>query len=266
VVVLFVLLGCTPRAAVEPTVAATPKRIVSLVPSVTELIHSVGASDRIVGVTLNDDYPESVKLLPKIGDQTIDMEKVVSLEPDLVILDSSFNQDTKALENLGLKTLELRCERLDDIPLALETLGSALGLPDRGQAEAQAFRDGLAQIQPLSLDKTVFVEVWGTPLMTVGSDTLVNDLLVVSGLKNCYADQKGYFQVDPEDVLSRSPGVVIIPLTSQTTPTKSQASVLLQRAGQEPKIVEIDPDLFMRPGPRLLQGIKTISDQLQEAN
>jgi cobalamin transport system substrate-binding protein len=233
---------------------------------VTELIHSIGASDRIVGVTLNDDYPESVKNLPKVGDQTIDMEKVLSLDPDLVILDSNFNKDRPALDKLGLRTLELRCERLDDIPEALTTLGDTLGIPERGEAEARSFRQRLAQIQPLKLEKTVFVEVWGSPLMTVGSETLVSDLLTISGLKNSYADQQGYFQVDPEDVLSRSPGVIILPMPAGTSQVESEAALLLERAGQQPQVVKIDPDLFIRPGPRLLRGLTIIQNQLKSTH
>lgn len=238
----------------------------SLVPSVTELIHSVGASERIVGVTLNDDYPDSIKDLPKVGDQTIDLEKVLSLEPDLVIFDSNFNKDKQALEKLGLKTLELRCERLQDVPIALTKLGHALGVPERGEAEARAFREGLAKIQPLNLDKTLFVEVWGSPLMTVGSQTLVNDLLSLSGLKNSYADQEGYFQVDPEDVLSRNPDIIVVPRPASSTESESQAFLLLKRAGQNPQVVEIDPDLLIRPGPRLLRGIDLLQNQLKSTH
>ena len=98
-----------------------PQRIISLVPSATEMIHAVGASDRLVGVTLNDDFPPSVAQLPKVGDQTIDLEKVMSLEPDLVVLDSAFKQNKQSLQELDIQVLELQCERLQDVPQSLRS-------------------------------------------------------------------------------------------------------------------------------------------------
>jgi len=238
---------------------------VSLVPSATELIHSLGATDRIVGVTLNDDYPPAVQKLPKVGDQTIDLEKVLSLKPDLVVLDSSYEQNKKPLQDLGIQVLELQCRRLEDIPAAMLELGQALGTESVARERADAFRDELAAIRPLEKKGQVFVEIWGTPLMTVGRDTLINDMLEVLGLENCYADQRDYFQVDPEDVVSRQPEIVIFPIQG-ASPAPSATQELLKRMGQNPKVVALDADLFFRPGPRLIEGMKLLRKDLVEAD
>jgi len=241
-----------------------PQRIISLVPSATEMIHAVGASDRLVGVTLNDDFPPSVAQLPKVGDQTIDLEKVMSLEPDLVVLDSAFKQNKQSLQELDIQVLELQCERLQDVPQSLLKLGETLGVQEAARAEAEAFEKEVAAIQALDGEQKIFIEVWGSPLMTVGSDTLVNDMISVLGLKNCYADQKDYFQVDPEDVLSRKPDIVLCPVQEVDAAANSRAFQMLKETGQSPRFVAIDADLFFRPGPRLIEGLKELRRQLEK--
>ena len=260
------MTGCSAPPAAKPKPQKYPQRIISLVPSATEMIHAVGASDRLVGVTLNDDYPPFVTKLPKVGDMTIDLEKVMSLEPDLVVLDSAFKQNKQPLEELKIPVLELRCERLEDVPRSMLELGKVLGVQKSAQLQADAFKNEIATIQPLDQEQTVFIEVWGTPLQTVGSETLSNDILTAVGLKNCYADQESYFQVDPEDVLSRHPDIVLCPTQSPQAPTESRAFEILKQTGQTPRVVVIDADIFFRPGPRLIDGIKELTRQLENSH
>lgn len=235
----------------------------SLLPSATELLYEVGEGERLVGVTLNDNYPPEVALLPKVGDQTIDLEKVLSLEPDIVILDSSFNKDKESLEQLGVAVLELQCKRLADIAPAMRQLGRTFDAEPKADAVARQFTEALKSLEPTREDGVVFIEVWSDPLMTAGGKTLLDDVLKALNLKNCYSDQDGYFQVDPEDVLSRSPDIVIVP---QRTDEKkdSRALSLLQKAKLKPRIIKIDPDIFVRPGPRLLRGLTFLQESLSD--
>lgn len=257
VLILSLLTACSSGKA-APSAQGAPQRIISLLPSATELVYEVGQGDKLVGVTLNDDYPPQVAELPKVGDQTIDMEKVVSLEPDLVILDSQFNRDKQALQRLGLSVLELRCERLEDVAESLRVLGRELDCEKVAEGKAKAFEDKLAEVKQLQLEGTVFVEVWGSPLMTVGSKTLINDVLHLLGIKNAYLDQEGYFQVDPEDVLARQPSIVLLPAGDPET--ESEALKLFQRVNLKAKLVRIDADLLVRPSPRLLQGLAHLEE------
>lgn len=239
-----------------------PERIVSLVPSATELIYSIGQGHKVVGVTSNDNYPLEVLALPKVGDQTIDLEKVLSLKPDLVVIDSGFNQNKEELSRLGLPILELQSKRIKDVPKTLRLLGRRLQAEQEAEKVAGEFETALEQIPPLNLNKSVFVEVWGEPLMTVGGDTLLSDILDVLGLDNCYKDQSGYFQVDPEDVVSRRPDLIVLP-TPPGQKVESFAKKLAQRVGYSPVVVAIDSDLFVRPGPRLLKGIDELRQSLE---
>jgi iron complex transport system substrate-binding protein len=259
--------GCTPPATPTPTShpqggakAGVPHRVVSLIPSATELIFAVGAGDALVGVTVNDSYPAEVAKLPKVGDQTIDPERILSLRPDLVVLDTAFNPGAAKYRRLGLTVLELRSRRLADVPKNLRLLGERLGHPQQGQACAARFEKALAGVEKLSSKEEVFVEIWGSPLMTVGADSLPNDLLERLGLHNAYADQEGYFQVDPEDVVSRRPAIIILPSDGPTRTSAAQR--LLRQAGVPVKLIVVDGDLFTNPTPRVLEGLQKISQEL----
>ncbi|HIB65183.1 MAG TPA: hypothetical protein EYO33_08750 [Phycisphaerales bacterium] len=256
------VLGCAPEPP-EPTPSLPPQRIVSLVPSATELIFAVGQGDKVVGVTLNDNYPPEVRELPRVGDQSVDLEKVLSLKPDLVVIDSGFNQNKDDLTRLGLSVLELECRRLEDIPRSLRLLGEALGATSEGRRRAQEFEESLRSFPPVESDLKVLVEVWGEPLMTVGKETLLNDLILRLGLKNCYAQESGYFQVDPEDVVSRKPDLVILPVPPGQQ-TDSEAAKLIRRLGGKVAVLRVNSDHFVRAGPRLIEGLSELRAQLVE--
>jgi ABC-type Fe3+-hydroxamate transport system substrate-binding protein len=99
--------------------------------------------------------------------------------------------------------------------------------------------------------------------MTVGSATLITDILELLAIENVYSDQEGYFQVDPEDMLSRRPKVILFP-TVAADQERSRALLLSERVGSNPSLVTIDPDLLIRPGPRLLEGIQILRKKLTE--
>jgi iron complex transport system substrate-binding protein len=256
------LAACSTAPAPDPS-SEPPRRIVSLIPSATELIYEIGAGPALVGVTLNDTYPEEVRSLPKVGDQNVDLERLVSLHPDLVVLDTEFTSDNGKIERFGLAVLGLKSKRLEDIGKNLRLLGERLGRKPQGEQAAQRFEKALQDVPKVKSDSRVFVEIWGTPLMTVGSDSIPNDLLELVGLTNVYSDQVGYFQVDPEDVVSRRPEIIILSASGPTT--SSAAAKLLKRAGHSPKVVIIEDGLFTKPCPRLLQGLDILTKALGNA-
>ncbi len=259
---LLSFAGCRPEPRSTPALS-TPKRVASLVPSATELIYEIGAQDLLMAVTENDNYPPEAAKFPKVGDQTIDKEKLLSLKPDLVILDTEFNRDQAQLERLGLKVLPLQSRRVTDIARNIRLLGRHLGREESAETAARAFETKLRATQRLKEAPSVFIEIWGSPLMTVGGESLPNDLLEILGLHNTYEDQMGYFQVDPEDVLRRRPDVIILPSASSTE--QSSAAKLLERAGVSVRVIVLDGDLFTNPTPRVLQGLEIVRRELDES-
>lgn len=248
----------------EPPRSSAPHRVVSLIPSATELLVAIGQEDKLVGVTLNDTFPESVQTLPKVGDMTIDFEKLVSLKPDLVLVDAHFNRDGDKLRSLGLPVYELKCSRLADIAPAMRDLGNRLGQPEKASLAADQFEEGLRSFVPLKEHHTAFVEIWSDPLMTSGDQTLIQDLLTGVGLKNTYSDQMETFQVNLEDLASRQPEIVILPVHGDSDRGVSKVVELSGKvAGWEPDLVTIDSDLLVRAGPRVLEGMRRLRNSVQ---
>ena len=255
--------GCK-REGAESLQRSTPHRVVSLIPSATELLVAIGQEDRLVGVTLNDTFPESVRALPKVGDMTIDFEKLVSLKPDLVLVDADFNRDGEKLRSLGLPVYELKCHRLVDIAPAMRDLGKRLGQPEMANLAADRFEDGLRSFVPLKEHPTAFVEIWSDPLMTSGNQTLIQDVLTAVGLKNAYSEQVGTFQVNLEDLASRQPTIVVLPIHGSKDESGSKVKELSGKvAGWDPKVVTIDSDLLVRAGPRVLEGMRRLQESVQ---
>lgn len=259
----LVASGCKRRISSQQI--SVPHRVVSLIPSATELLVAIGQEDKLVGVTLNDTFPESVRELPKVGDQTVDFEKLVSLKPDLVVVDAGFNRDGERLRSLGLPVYELKCNRLADIAPAMRDLGKRLGEPEVANSAADQFEESLRSLVPLESHPRAFVEVWGDPLMTAGHQTLIQDLLTAVGIRNAYSDPVGYFQVNLEDLASRQPDIVILPIHGDSDDGVSKAMELSRRvAGWEPQVVTIDSDLLVRAGPRVLEGMRRLRESVQK--
>jgi iron complex transport system substrate-binding protein len=128
--------------AVAATVAAPPQRIVSLSPSVTEILDGVGAFDRVVAVSTYCEYPEAVKDLPRVGGWTdTNLEQVLALAPDLVILtDAQAPLIEGRLHALGIRTLVVGSQSLDDIFRAVAAIGQAVGNPDEAKRLSDSMR------------------------------------------------------------------------------------------------------------------------------
>lgn len=257
---LAVLFACTSTPEPSPPPSKTgPQRIVSLIPSVTELLFAVGAGPRVVGVTVFCDYPEAAKSLVKVGDATPNYAVLTGLNPDLVVYDSSINKpnSVKKLVELGIPIFELKCERMADIPEALRKLGKRTGLEAEGEKAALLFGERLKEIQPLPEPPRVFLEVWSKPILTAGSQTMLDDVLKTLGAKNIYDDQKKYFQVVDASLVKRAPEIILLPVdpNSDSPEPESAAAALLESVGLEVRVIKIDSNLVTKPTPRVLEGL-----------
>ncbi len=259
---LFLLGGCS-RQEAEPQDPNRQLRIVSLIPSATELIYELGAGELLVGVTENDDYPPEVKSLPRVGDQTVNLELLLKLKPSLVVCDSAFNKDLGQLRRLGFELLILKSERLSDIEENLAILGARLDRDERAAEAIRDFRQSLEQIKPIPASPSVFLEVWSAPLMTAGGDTLLNDLLSVLDCRNIYGDTPGYFVVEPEDLITRQPDLVL--QTQEQTESGSKAQYLLDTVGRPTLVLSVEGTALTRPSPRILKALESLREEIQRS-
>jgi vitamin B12 transport system substrate-binding protein len=211
--VLLLALG-GPALAVE--------RVVSLAPSLSEIVVELGAADLLVGVLDAGERPTQLKDLPSVGRYgQLDMERLLSLKPDLLLLwpGSVGPAQREQLGRLGIPTLVAEPRSLDQLVAQIETIAAQLGRPQRGLARASELRQQLAELRrryARSEPLQVFYQVWDQPLYTVGGGQIISDALSVCGARNVFADLPlPAPQVSLESVLQRNPEVILASTQAQ---------------------------------------------------
>ncbi len=237
-------------------------KIVSLSPAMTEIIFALGSDKYLVGVTTYCDYPDSAKKIYKVGDfSNPSLERIINLNPDLVIVNlPEQNRIKYQLEKLGIKTFDTSPKTLADIYQEILNLGTIL------KKERQA--DSLVNYMKMNIKsrrlnkKKVYVELCPKPLITVGGDSYLNELIEMAGGKNIFSDlNKDYPVISQEQVIMRDPDIIIV-----LHPEK-----IMDRVGwkgisaikNKRVYMNLNQDWLMRPGPRLVLGFKELEEILE---
>lgn len=193
--------------------ATSPGRIVSLVPSLTELLWWLGAGERIVGRTQFCVEPPEMALRVSVvgGTKTPRIDHIVELAPDLVIANREENrrEDIQALEAAGLRVLLTDPATVRDAVAVVREIGALTGTMERAEALATETERELA-IRP-SAGPRVFVAIWRKPLMGLGSHTYGHDLLEAAGATNVLAVRPRYPDVTLDEVRALRPDLVLLP-------------------------------------------------------
>jgi iron complex transport system substrate-binding protein len=253
------------------TLSAPAQRIVTLAPSITELAYAAGAGDKLVGVARYSDYPEAAKRIAHIGDASrIDLERVLSLQPDLIIGWRSGNHaaDIERLEHFGFKVYVAEPTALAAIPQLLRALGSMAGTESVAQGEAGEFEHRVSALRERygSRPKVrVFYEIWHRPLMTVNGRHLISDVIRLCGGANVFANVASLTPVVPlESVIAAQPEVAMGG-SSATTPEEFAAQWRSYGGFARLRNVRamfVDPDWIQRQTPRILQGAQVVCRHL----
>lgn len=246
------------------TIDKQPKRIVSLVPSNTEIAFALGLGKEVVAVTTNDDYPEQVKKLPKVGDMVINVEKVVAQKPDLVLASSMNGKETiDKLKQAGLTVLVLDANNIKQVYESIKLVGQATShmqeadkLVAQMEHEKQEVVQKVGQI-PDAQKKKVWLEI-SPDLYTAGNGTFLNELITMAGGKNIAADQQGWPQFSAEKVVQANPDVIISTYGS-TKEILARPAFSGVTAVKNKQVFAIDPDILTRPGPRIVEGLKQLA-------
>jgi len=247
-------------------------RVVSLAPSITEIIFSLDRGDLIIGRTTPDTYPEEVKKATVVGDfAKPSLESLIAVKPDIVIASSLCDSAViKSIESAGIKFVMLPSESFEEYFKALDEIGKLLHCEEEAAAETARLKKGLAAFrksaETLPADKKplVFMEIWDTPLMTAGKKSFLNDFILLAGGRNLAGSlDKGYFNCSEEWAISGSPDIIIAPSMG-----KAGASGIRTRKGWEnvPAVknsriyTNMNQDIVFRLGPRMLEAVKIFRD------
>lgn len=264
------LLAAVPMPAAAESAEA--RRVVTLAPHLTELVFAVGAGDRLAGVVEWSDFPPQARELPRIGDAfRFDLERILALEPDLALSWTGGTPDgaVARLREVGIEVHAVEIRSLDDIADALESLGRLLGQADAGRQAAEDFRQrrrGFADRQAGGPEVPVFYQVSARPLYTLGGRHVINEVLALCGARNVFAglDTEAAV-VDRESVLAAEPLALIAGSDGDDEPLRQWREEHTElRAVACDHLLAVDPELLVRPTPRILDGAARLCDWIRQ--
>ena len=256
------------------TLKTPAQRIVSLAPSLTELIYAAGAFEKLVGVAEYSDFPPAAKELPIVGRfDILDIERIVQLNPDLVVAWQSGNPRTSVnrLRKLGLPVYIAEPKSLASIPFHIERLALLAGTKLRAEESINGFRQKLKALHNQFSHQspvTTFYQVWDVPLITAGGNELIDDIIRLCGGRNVFANiMRVAPKVSREAVLERNPEVIIASGMDIERPEWLDDWLRWPsiNAVANNNLFFVPPELVQRHTPRALLGAAQICSQLDQA-
>ena len=245
-------------------------RVVSLSPNMTEAVFALGKEDCLVGRSNVCNYPEAAEKIPVAGNfGRPNVERVITLKPDYIISSALKDKDMiKRFEQFKIKILFLPARSFDDYFKTLKTLGKILKCPEKAEALCKKTRDELKKLKqeadkiPEDKKKRVLFVIWDMPLMTIGKDSFITEMIKLAGGVSVTAEhRKSYFTCSLEWILSNQPDILVfpkIPVLRVKELVKRPGWKELKAVKQGRMFYKINPDLLCRMGPRTVEGIKEL--------
>ncbi len=271
VLVVFFLYGTC--------LSSPPERIVSLAPSITEVLFALGLEKKVVAVTNFCDHPPEAQRKPKIGGMSNpSLEAIVSAMPDIVVITTDGNPkgiDIR-LQQLGIRTYVFRAARIAELPDAIRDLGAALDVEKEAEELASAIKKVMdeysikgkryASARPSKgkKRKAIFI-IWPEPLLVAGPGTAVDDVLDLLGWENIASDSASrYPKYSLEEIINRSPDVIFIGKMLENTHELSKEilkKLSMIDAVKEGRVYYTEDALY-RLGPRVVDGAEELAGYL----
>ncbi len=260
-----------PQAALGACPQVVPKRIVSLAPSITEVLFAIGAGERVVGVSSHSDFPTQARALPRVGSFLVpNVESVVSRRPDLVIaVPSPGNRDAvRAIERMGIPVLVVGVDSLAETERAIVRIGECVGAPSRAHEVVARIRREIESVEGRlagAPTRRVLVVVGREPLVAAGPLTFVGELVKLAHGQNVAPPGSRWPTLGLEWVIAADPDVVIdTSMGSEAAsdgapPAEVWAPLASLRAARQGRIVSRSLDRLLRPGPRLARGVRELA-------
>jgi iron complex transport system substrate-binding protein len=248
------------------TLGASPRRIVSLLPSLTESVCALGACDRLVGTDRFSNWPAAVAALPKLGGlEDAQIERIVALKPDVVLASTSARVMDR-LESLGVRVLALESRSGADVKRTLAVLGQLLAAPGKAdQVWAGIERDigaAAGRIPAAQRGQRVYFEIDPTPY-AAGPASFIGETLRALGLGNAIPADLGPFpRLNPEYVVRAQPDIVMAAQASLADmPARPGWSTLRAlRDGRTCAFSSATYEIIVRPGPRMGEAAAALAD------
>jgi len=247
-------------------------RVISMAPHVTETLFAAGGGSRIVGAVNYSDYPEAAKSIPRIGsNREIDMERVISMKPDLIVawMHNNSERQIEMVRKLGVPVFLSDPQKLEGIPDNVARLGQLMGTQAVADPAAAELRRQLASLRSRYARRPTvrtFYQVWDKPLYTLSGRHIITDALRLCGGENIFdkltvtapiVSIESVLQADPEAVFG--------------TAEKNYGGVNLWKpyasltATRNDNLFTVDGNLLNRAGPRMIAGTAVLCEKLELA-
>ena len=238
-------------------------------PEVYELVCALGGGDLIVGRTKECTYPDLAEKSDIIGSfSNINIESVLKLNPDYVIT-SSLEQDklSSDLNKLSIKTKSYYPKSVEELYTVIYELGNLTGLTAKADSLSNYLKENLSH-KELNIKPRVYVEIYGNPVMSASNESFLGELVSVAGGENIFKTlPRDYSMINTEDVIKANPDIIILTY-------KTDKNIVLNRKGWQGvsaiknkrvyTVDDIDPDLILRAGPRIVEGVRIMSEIFRE--
>ena len=285
VLVAGIFAGCgDARTRTDPAVALTDdlgatvvlraaaRRVVSLAPSHTDLLFSIGAGEVVVGRTKWASWPPEALTVPSVGDGlNPNVEAIAAQRPDLVVAYASAANATATnqLAALGIPVFNLRTDRLDDVARGARLLGRLTGHDARADSLAAAFAarlDAARAAVPHGPRPRVLLLVWEQPPIVIGGGSFQSEILRLAGAENAFGDlTQPSAQVTIETIVARDPDVVVRLGSSGVPAWAGRPEWRAVRAVRERRFVGVEGLEFEHPSFRAFDGVRRLRAALEAA-
>ena len=256
------------------TLPRPAQRVISMSPHVTELLFAAGGGARIVGAMNYSDYPEAAKKIPLVGSNSqLDMERVISLRPDLLVVWQSGNtaNQLNQLRQLGIPIFHSEPQRVEQVADSLTRFGQLLGTEAVAQNAATVFRAKISALGARYARRPpvrLFYQIWDKPLYTLSGKQIVSDAIRLCGGENVFGKLTVKApEVSIEAVMQENPEVIIggeqhDPADAGLNIWRPYKGMLAVKRGN---LFNLNGELLTRAGPRMPEGAAELCEKLELA-
>jgi ABC-type Fe3+-hydroxamate transport system substrate-binding protein len=281
---ILIAFGCTPKDAPtlsppkvtvrddlgrDVSVSRAVERVISLAPSVTEMVYAVGSGEKLVGVTTYCNFPDATKSIEKVGDtQTPDIERIIALRPDVILVstDSQLQSFMQTLDERGIAVYVIQSNDVEDVFSDMVRLGTLLGTEAAAETVVKSLKsrvDALGGTSDSAPSK-VFVQISREPLFTIGADSFITKLVEKAGGVSVTRDvPTGYPKLSKETAAASDPDVII--LSDSEDNREPNDAFKKSKAFKNGSIYRIDADILSRPGPRMVDALEQMARMIGES-
>jgi iron complex transport system substrate-binding protein len=251
----------------QKTSSTTPRYVITS-PEVAEIVYLLNGGESVVGVTSEIDYPLFYDELPKVGRfGAISLERIIALNPTLVFT-SGLEQEklSSDLNKADIETMLVYPQSIEEMLSSITRIAAKIGIVERGKVVADSLRNEIEKIRYGGESRpSVFVEIYGNPVMSISENSFIGELVTLAGGKNIFSElPREYSRIRQEEVIIADPEIIIVTYPGVTAEQiKDRKGWQNIKACQNKRIYtvkDVNPDLILRAGPRVIEGLRLLQE------